>query len=218
MKSKLSTAGERLKYIRTDLLKLSKSVIKIKYALKPDALYNWECGRVKITKSVFKKLSKTIFEPESLLVDEDWLINGNGAQPVKLSSFPLIKTNIVVGEIPEGVLIQKELSFFMNFHPDAICMQVDSECMSPFYQKGDYVCGKLVSDDNIGNLLGNDCIIILKNGSKLVRRIVSINPDNTFNIVGHNLSVGMIDATHLNVDIKSAAKILLHRKIKKHPN
>lgn len=210
----LAHPWQRLLYIREDILKLPRAVIAKKYNISIDTLYNWESGRNAVTTKVIARYLPCLKE-EGIFVGQDWIMNGMGEPPIKISpafNIEQIEAKLETsGVLPEHILMPKEINNFLNYHTNAICTYVNSDSMQPFYAKGDYVCGILVtSHQHLLDLIGHECIVLLKNKDVIVCRIHAYENDRKFTItvLFPHLSV----TSH--VEIVSAAEILLHRKQK----
>lgn len=210
----MKTPGERLRYIRSEILGLPYNVIAKRHNLDRHQIYNWESGRIKVSHKVLDKYLPCL-EKEGIRVDAAWIMQGAGNQPFKMSALDTIKQaaySIVPGTIPELALMVKDVSNFNFNHTNPICVFVESDFMQPFYGKGDYVCGDLVyTPEGITALVGCNCIVFIKKMGHLVRKIKSVNADNTFNLIG---STGVAESMLQNIEIDSAAEIILHRKFK----
>ncbi|MCD8524329.1 MAG: helix-turn-helix domain-containing protein [Gammaproteobacteria bacterium] len=112
---KMTTPGERLKYIRERLVKLSRAEIQEKHGLSQDTLAAWENGKIKITEKGIERCIK-IYNAENLLFSKEWLLTGEGLNPN--FSFELI--DILKPFLPNGdrhklmitFLLQKKLNIF----------------------------------------------------------------------------------------------------------
>ena|ERR1700677_4047876 len=209
----MNTPGERLRYIR-ELLDLPLVTMAKRHGLGRFQLYNWESGRVKVTQMVLTKYLPCL-EKEGIKVEPTWILNGLGNAPTKTDPFPISNIDfnhpITIGEIPESALMIKDVSSFISNHDNPICIFVESNFMKPYYNEGDYVCGDLMfSFEKIASLVDRNCIILIKGKGPIVRRILSVNGDKTFDLVGtsenHHSKI-----EHVVID--SAAEIILHRKL-----
>ena len=211
--AKLNTPGDRLRYIREVMLnKLSAKTLEKRYSLSRHKIYNWETGRINIKPIVLEGYLQCL-EKEGVSVSPAWVLEGVGDRPKRISPLDDIKQAsypIEVSGIPEHILMVKDVGNFNLNHPHPICVFVDSSCMLPYYAQGDYVCGNLVfQTTQMLPLVGKHCIIFSKDHGYLVRRVDSVNADNTFNVSGTNTTE---ESKITNLRVDSMAEILLHRK------
>ena len=213
---KLNTPGSRLKYIREKILQLPRAVLSAKYGMVSPQIYSWEVGRLKVNMKVLNQY-QVVFDGEGVVVDRNWVLEGDGAEPYKVSHGVLhssVNTGINSSGLAYSVLVQKELSTFLDLHsPHGVCIVVDSDLMNPFYYKGDYVCGVLVrSPKEIAQLIGMDCIVFSEMGQAVVRRISNINEDGTLTLTCHSPYPGEATPNLYNFKASAAARIILQRK------
>jgi hypothetical protein len=111
----------------------------------------------------------------------------------------------------DSLCMVKEASFFKELYPDAIILMVSDDYMSPLYQPGDYVGGRFRYDDKIDAVVTRDCIVRLKNGEDLLRRIFKSRVGNGYNLACINPMAKAFEPVMFNVDIEAAAPIIWHR-------
>lgn len=215
--SKLKTSGERLKYIRTDLLKMSRSDIYKKYGLSQDTLAAWENEKIKISEKGIDRCIK-IYNSEKLIVSREWVLIGEGLPPnfsFDLNRyFNTLQTNETETKIDDNFLLVKEIEFFRSLSPNSITSLVSSEDMLPAFSRGDYVGGRFRYGREISDCIGKNCIIKTKGGSLFIRRLASSPSGKGYNLVCLNPKWdGNPEPVLFNVDVESVAPIIWHRRL-----
>ncbi len=215
--SEVKTPAERLKYVRENLLKLSRAEIQKKYSLSPDTLAAWENGKIKISEKGINRCIK-IYSSENLILSKEWLLTGKGLSPK--FSFDLnryFKTqkieNGTASNIDDTMFLAKELEFFRSLSSNSITGLMSNNDMLPMYSQGDHVGGRLRFGEDIKKCVGKDCIIKTKDGDTYIRRIAKSESGKGFNLVCLNPEWdGNPEPVIFNVEIESAAPIIWHRR------
>ena len=215
--SRMKKPGERLKYVREKLLRLTRKELHIKYDLSQDTLAAWETGRIKLSEKSVDRCIK-IFSSENLIVSREWILDGSGLDP-KFSFdinryFNTHEDQSPNETIGDDKLLIKEIEFFRSLTPHSIICMVSYDDMLPNYSRNDYVGGRLRYGDDIEKCVGKDCIIKTNNDGLYVRRLSK-------NIIsdGYNLSClnmhwdGNPEPIIYNADIKAVAPIIWHRRL-----
>lgn len=213
----LKNTGERLKYIRTKLLRLTRAFIYEKYGLSVNTLLAWENGRVELSeKSIDKCIG--IFTSENLLVSKEWILLGEGVAPTFISEFnryiESFSNQDDMTKVDDNLLLMKEVEYFKSLTKNAIVILVASDDMLPLYAHGDYVGGRFRYGKNIENCIAKDCIVKTTAGATYVRRIAKSTNDNLYNLVCLNpVWHGNQEPVLFNVKIDCAAPIIWHRRL-----
>lgn len=215
--SEIKTPGERLRYIREALLKLSRADIFKKYALSPDTLIAWESGKIQISQKGIERCIK-IYTAENIIISQEWLLTGKGLGPH--FSFDLnrylktLSTDQPTEKINDNLLLAKEIDFFRSLSPNSIIKLVSTEEMRPVYSMGDYVGGRFRTGEDIRSCVNKNCIVITKNGDSYIRRITPSKNIQKYNLISLNPDWdGDSGPVLFNVEIECAAVIIWHRKI-----
>lgn len=218
--SKLASPGERLKYIREQLVKLSRAEIQEKYGLSQDTLAAWENERINITEKGIDRCIK-IYSAENLIFSREWLLTGEGLSPNfsfelnrYFKNFPSsLETN---KKMDDNFLLAKEIEYFRSLTQNSVTALIASEDMLPLYSPGDYVGGRLRQKNDIESCLGRDCIVRTTDNATYVRRVTKSGEKNRFNLVCLNHQwTGNLEPVIFGVEIESAAPIIWHRKLDK---
>jgi len=213
---KTRTPGERLKYIREKLLKLSRADIHKKHGLSPDTLAAWENGKIQISEKGIDRCIK-IYSTENLIVAKEWLLTGEGLGPnfsFDLNRyFRTLSTEKPDEKIDDSILLAKEIDFFRSLSPNSVTGLVPNEDMLPLYARGDYVGGRFRYGEDIQSCIAKDCIVKTKDGSTYIRRVAK-NPNGSgYNLVCLNPQWnGNPEPVIFNVEIECAAPIIWHRR------
>lgn len=204
--------GQRLKLAR-NLTHLTRKDMYSCYGVNPNTIQAWEKGAVCLSEKNAQKLID-IFSKEGLNVTIAWLLHGDS------SSFISSKLELI-GNINEkntklkdiltvnGELkFFEELEFFQKNNSNAVTTAVSDEALLPFFRTGDYVGGVLLPKKDLNTLIGQFCIIKLKNDTTVTRKIFQQNSEMNFRIGGINPYIK--EPNFLDCEISSAAKITRH--------
>jgi len=216
--NKMISPGERLKYVRENLLKMSRADIQKTHGLSQDTLAAWENGKIQITEKGIDRCIK-IYNSENLIVSKEWLLTGNGLSP-KFSFdlnryFKNVTTSDLSSEkLDDHILLAKEIEFFLSQAKNSITCLISTEDMLPMYSIGDYVGGRLRYGNEINDCIGKDCIIKSKDGATFIRRISKGNKEQRYNLVCLNPAWnGNPEPVFFNIEIEAAAPIIWHRRL-----
>jgi len=138
-----------------------------------------------------------------------WLLDGVGSGPTLM----VTKNNSEgFGKIDRNndESILRDIAAFKQNNPSHVVTIVSDNAMLPFYKYGDYVAGIIKESEDIGKMVGNNCIIDI-DGKTLVRRIMAVNKQNLCTLVGTNTSDSIPDVVIKNVKLNYAAKVIWHR-------
>lgn len=221
-----ATPADRLKYVRK-LVRLSRPAIEEKYHLSAATLKAWENGQAPLTAKGIKRCID-IYRKEGVILNKEWIMTGEGLSP-KLSldmshyfaselQYPardnkgLVKEeNLLPYSKDDNAAILREADFFKKLYPDAIVLTVTNDDMEPVYQIGDYVGGRFRYGDDIATALKRNCIVRLKTGELLIRRIYKSNIGKYYNLACINPTCSAEEPILFNIDIECAAPIIWHR-------
>ncbi|GAB4392678.1 MAG: helix-turn-helix transcriptional regulator [Gammaproteobacteria bacterium] len=212
----MKSPGQRLKYIREELLKLSRVKIFDKYGLSADTLAAWENGKLKLSEKGLERCIK-IYNAENLIVTREWLLTGKGLSPkFSLELNRYFKTNPT--EKPnqpfdDTMLMVKEIDFFQSLAPHSVTALVPNDDMLPLYAAGDHVGGRLRYAKEIATCIGKDCIVKTQDGATYIRRIAKNTKAQGYNLVCLNPAWnGNPEPVLFNVKLEAAAPIIWHRR------
>ena len=212
-----NTPGGRLKYVRENILKLSRVFLSQKYGLSVNTLIAWELERVRITEDAITRCIN-IYGSEGVVLTKRWILTGIGASPQHLFELNrYLKNKSVENESAnedDSIALSKEIDFFISLSSNSVVILVANNDMLPLYSSGDYVGGRHKFGKHIEQCIGKDCIIQTLDGSTYVRRIIKNMKTKNYNLTCLNPNwYGSQEPVVFNVEIVSAAPIIWHRKI-----
>ena len=213
----MKTPGDRLKYIREKLLKLSRADVHKKYGLSPDTLAAWENGKIHVSEKGIEKCIN-VYSAEHLIVSRAWVLTGEGLPPnfsFELNRyFESLPTKQPTDKIDDVILIAKEIDYFRSLTSHSITGLIINEDMLPLYSRGDHVGGRLRYGGEIDSCVGKDCIVKTKDGAVYIRRIAKALQGKRYHLVCLNpASGGNVEPVLFNVEIVCAAPIVWHRRL-----
>ncbi|MBN2689667.1 MAG: transcriptional regulator [Gammaproteobacteria bacterium] len=223
--SEANTPGSRLKHLRTQA-RLTRSEIAQKYELPAATLKAWENDVIPLSEKGLARCVK-IYRHEGILLSREWVMSGNGVPPKAAIDIGRYFTNDL--QYPERVTLNvneennnyqkddaahmaEEGQFFKQSHPNAVILLIQDDDMAPVYQVGDMVGGKLSKADKLKEILKQDCIVLLKDGSILLRRVYESKRTNGYNLACINPAPSATDPVMFDVNIEGAAPVIWHRK------
>lgn len=215
-KPKLKTPGERLKYIRKKLLKLSRADIHKKYGLSLNTLAAWENEKIQISEKGIHRCIK-IYNAENLIVSREWLLVGEGLNPnfsFDLNRyFTTLPTNEPTSKTDDNILLAKEIDFFRSLTSNSVTGLIPSDDMLPTYSCGDHVGGRFRYKKDIDHCIGKNCIIKTKDGDTYIRRLAKNPSGRGYNLVCLNPEWdGNPEPVLFGVEVECAAPIIWHRR------
>lgn len=208
------TFAERVKAIR-GYLSLTRKEFSKKHGIPEPTIRAWELSLYTISPTHLQKLIKA-FKAENILCSEDWLLRGTGTSPlfaVEAINKELEKAeDQLVGSKGPIKPVYLELAIFERYNENSLTVEVTDNLMLPLYEKGDYVGGikpsKALKDEDFGKPF----IVILTDGTKLVRSLYQGSNDSAF-------SLGCLDLLNQSknpmlgeITPKAIYKIVWHRK------
>lgn len=174
--------GQRLRYIREEMLGLSRKKFAERHANKKitvNNLQNVEDARFKGMKIEHVELLLPALEEEGIVCSKSWLLEGVG-DPPRFRSYleqftgeePTQRTSeVAVHDKPDDAAIAIELRAFHECHVDAVDAIVSDDALDPYFLTGDYVAGIRYTGDAIKNAIGLSCIIQTQTGQVFTRKL-----------------------------------------------
>jgi transcriptional regulator with XRE-family HTH domain len=215
---------ERLLYIR-NLLRLSRRYIEEKYNLPEATLKAWENNKARLTEKGLNRCID-IYRQEGVLVNSEWINTGKGLSP-RISvdmgkylasdfQYPQHETSQINDSstsysIDDSKAILREATFFKESAQNVVVLMVTDNDMNPVYQIGDYVGGLFRYGKDIDSAVKRDCIIRLKDGALVIRRLFKSKHNNLYNLACINPATESDNPILFSVAIESAAPIIWHR-------
>lgn len=226
---KTSTPAERLKYTRK-LMRLPRSYIEEKHKLPEATLKAWENGVSRLTEKGLKKCID-IYRKEGIIVSEKWVMSGVGLSPQLTldvgryfaSELQYPQRKAKKGQVKEidkeavyakddNACMLREATFFKESYSDSVILMITDNDMEPVYQIGDHVGGRFRYGKQINSALKRDCIIRLKNGENILRRLFKAKKTGCYNLASINPLPISGEPVLFDVEIESAAPVIWHRK------
>lgn len=216
------TRGKRLRYIREEMLGLSRNKLAERHKAKKltiNNLQNMEDGRFKGMKVEHVELLLPALEEEGIICSKSWLLEGTG-EPPRFRSYlehftgenPSLKrpTEIITQDKSDDSAIAIELRAFRECHIDAVDAIISDDGLAPCFLAGDYVAGVRYTGSNIKEAIGLACIIQTQTGQVLTRKLTAGNVEGYYTLTGTGLSKK--NHTVTNVKLFSAAPIIWWRR------
>lgn len=213
---KMTTPGERLKYVREGLLKMSRAQIHDAYGLSPDTLAAWENGKNQLTEKGIDRCIK-IYSDQNVIISKEWILTGHGLSP-KFSFdlnryFKNITTEGNAEKLDDQILIAKEIEYFLSLSNNSTTCLISNEDMLPMYSVGDYVGGRFRFKDDLNDCVGKDCIIKTVDNAMFVRRVSKSQQKDRYNLACLNPAwSGNPEPVIFDVAVECAAPIVWHRR------
>lgn len=105
--------------------------------------------------------------------------------------------------------LQKDIHFFTT-HSSYMGLKITDDLMSPFYNAGDFVGGKKISNKNQFFLYqGQICIIEALNGNKILRRIIKSDDQKITSCI-LNTGTGQVTPIVEEIEARSLAQAIWH--------
>ena len=202
--SSTETSGGRIKLAR-NMLGLTRKLLEDRHDISVNTLQSWESDKNSLTEKGAKKLSE-VFVRLGLLCTEDWLLTGKGQIPILLQDISALPN-----EMNEDLCILREIEAFKALNPDPIVVIINDDGMEPIYSIGDFVGGNKKTNQQIEDLIGNNCIIETFQGDTMVRKLLKGSKEQSYNLACINITTNQQPVIP-DIKIRFAARIVLHRK------
>jgi hypothetical protein len=180
--SKKKHIAERLRQARS-LVSMSRIDFCIKHDLNPDTIQSWELGRTMIRDANATKFCEALAQ-EDIFCSENWLIEGVGPPPSRLSSEieTLYSPQLFVRWLkskssnPLISMVQDEAIFFQQNCQekglDPIIINLIDKAMNPDYGEKEYIGAIRIAPEQIDTLNQGICLIETKPDYFLVRKLL----------------------------------------------
>lgn len=207
--------GNRVKRVRY-LANLTREAFCEGSSVNLSTLISWEVGRFgglssKGAKKIVERVAK-----EGVICTPEWLINQVGPGPTLHADIESVIGNLTNLPLKVSALlpptIQKELVLFKSLYSNSIDLIVDDDSMLPVYNVGDLVAGAKRYRGDIDSLIGETCIVQLKNGETLLRNLQCGDKKNFFHLLAYNFKSNKPNLFLYNVELQSAAVVVWHRR------
>ena len=187
------TPGERIKALRS-WMKLSRKEFSKKHNIHEQTLVSWELYNTSLTTASLEKLLAA-FKQEGLPVTKEWLIEGKGLSPF------LIGTEIIENEQATSI------ANFLKENPNAIVIPVNDSALAPFFEKGDFIGGIKVENEQDYKFCW-PYIVILNNDIQTVRILYKGIAEGLYTLGCFNLLERAENPVFYDVPIKELYRIV----------
>ena len=196
--------AKRVIYLR-NLTGLSRRKFQEQYGISSGTLQHWESIKPGISINGAKRLANAL--KPMIHVTPEWILHGIGSQPIRewLAEPFSGKTR----ESNEELYIREELDVFKKHHKHALEHTINDDAMEPFYCQGDIVIGSRFTGEAINKLLNKECIVFMKSGLTLLRHLTPGKKQNTYTLRATNHKSTSTDAILQDVELLSAAPVML---------
>lgn len=175
---------------------LTRKEIEIRYGIKSASLRSWEIGTRTLKKRTAEALA-SIFKKHGIICTADWILTGEGLDPLEASA-----------QSTEEACILKEIYLFQSFYnDDSIVIQAQDHYMTPWIQKGDFVGGVFINQEDTEKFADQVCIVKTCDFGTQIRLVQKTESDKLFNLVSFS-SKGNI----LNVELEAVAVVIFFRR------
>lgn len=154
----LGSIGDRITYCRSSLNLTRKDLAKCWGRASIPSLARWELNTVTIPQKKLESLV-SFFNEQGLLVNVNWIKNGEGIPPVNLGSD-------IFDKVDFDTLAQESLLSINQKQTNFCFGQVKTNLLFPFVKYGDYIGGIKHSKKRISSLQG-EFIFVLKGNDML---------------------------------------------------
>ncbi|MFT3741842.1 MAG: helix-turn-helix domain-containing protein [Gammaproteobacteria bacterium] len=205
--------GERLKALRL-MSGFTRNGFAKKHNLSASTIQSWEAAKAGgLTERGAERMLHLLRE-EGICCSIEWLLFGTGSSPQLANpQFNKLREVAAMYHLPEQTAINLELAFFRKQVRHCMEYVVTDDGMAPYYRPGDYVAGRRRSGPALAGLAGCDCIVQLKNGESLLRR-VRINPrTGLFDLLCTNLKTAVLLPVLYSQDVLYAAPVIWWRRL-----
>jgi transcriptional regulator with XRE-family HTH domain len=173
--------GERLRIVRKITGMVTEPFSKL-CGVGRTTISSWEQGINSLTERGAAKVVRGVHE-KGIRCTPLWLLHGVGDPPKIVDQDKLLELDYhrLVPQIPihlaEGMPsykqteIEKEVELFKTTYSAQLIYRIQDYTMHPLYLPGDWVGGSSLSAEALDLAHDMDCIVQLKNGSLLVRRV-----------------------------------------------
>ncbi len=199
------------------MTRLSRRAFAKRYGIAPGTLQNWEDVRGNgLSEKGAKRLIKAL-RSSGIFCSIEWLMQGVGAGPYIDRSL-YMDTESVEGApqssaSDEKTYVASELALFYEHYKEAIDCVIQDDAMLPQFKVGDHVAGPRYYGADISDLIGQECIVVLKDGDLLVRELRQSQLPDHYTLASSNPRTSVAKPVIYDVELVSAAKILWVRRV-----
>jgi transcriptional regulator with XRE-family HTH domain len=217
-KSTPEARAERVKRLR-NLANLSRKQMCEGSDININTLKGWEIARYGgLPRDGAEKIVIRVAR-EGVIATTDWLLYEIGTGPHLITN--LHHAQQTAHSAPpdlqqdDEALITEELLLFRKHFKSTVSLLIADYAMEPIYKPREWVAGVKFYQEQMPRLIGQDCIVQLKNGRILLRNLQQGSKDGCYNLVSNNPQTTSQEAIIENVQPNYAAPVMRHyRKLK----
>lgn len=201
--------GERIKYIRKELLSLSRNELTRRFNIPTGTIQNWEDARHGgLTEKGAIKFTE-ILASIGIKCEVEWLMYGLGKQPLQRHEIKSQISTINEKVSNKSIIdqISDELSLFYMHSPFSIDMIVPDDAMEPMFLRGDVIAGKRTTSGEIKQLIKQICIFQTFTGLVLARKIMPGKREGYYDLIAINRDSALTDIDYFDELIITAAPV-----------
>lgn len=195
---------------------LSRQKFEKRFGISTSTLQHWEDPKKNgLTLKGAKRLIQ-ILQQSGIYCSVEWLMHRIGPGPQTLPTHAeshRAKPTHRVSEISEAEHIASELALFTQHYPEVIHTVVSDNSMEPRFSAGEHVAGIRRYRQGITSLVGQDCIVVTKEGQLLVRRIRAEDAPGFYHLSCLNMDASIAKPVLYHVELVSAAPIIWSRRM-----
>ena len=193
---------------------LSRQKFEKRFGVATSTLQHWEDPKKNGLTIKGAKRLVSLVQQMNIYCTVEWLMQGTGNGPQILASVHAENISPAkISEIPEMEQIASELALFKQHYPEVIHTVVNDDSMEPRFTPGEYVAGIRRYRQAINELIGQDCIIVTKEGEILVRRLKSTEIPGFYTLASINMHTSVSKPFLYQVELVSAAPIIWNRRM-----
>lgn len=204
------TVGERVQALRRSIA-LTRRDFSKKHNIPEPTLRVIEAAESVISKKQLHKLLKA-FESEGVICSEDWILKGQGVGPSPARSVLQKEMDIIESNNISVEPVLVEAACFQKYNSSSAVLRVTDEMMAPLYKRDDYVGGVKISLSFASSAHKEPCIVVLKDGTQLIRILHPGKKKDLFNLNCLNPTDPSKNPFYVDVDLKEIYQIVWHRK------
>lgn len=187
-----------------------------KYDISSHTLNAWLNNSRQLSHKGADKIAQA-FSQEGWFVSPEWLMAGQGFAPtyVERSHFyNFSQTRSVNADRfkEEDFMIAKEVAFFRNANPSALLLIIANAEMVPQFDIGDYIGGVPIDKELYDKVIGQVCIVDVKNVNRGAYRLHQGDQEGQFTLSVLNMRATGSPSIIANITPMLVAPVIWHRK------
>lgn len=207
----MSKAG-RIKFVRESILKVTQKYLYERYGIPVVTTSKIETSGNHVSDKSLKRYYEA-FSSEGLLVTYEWLAYNVGKVPNNFvpckDFFHLTSDDYDLCD--DSILMEYDAEDFCKKYKNAKVVRIMSNDMSPKFNLGDYVGGKLKKLDKLEAMLGRDCIIKIKGIENYLVKRLTMDSLRRYNLTVINYNSSETVPVMHDVQIEEIYNIIWHR-------